>query len=282
MTRSTGIDEPVSDGARVGEPRRLLAGKVAVVTGAARGIGRAVAERFCEEGATVVIGDVDAAAGEQTAAALADSGGPGKAAFVAMDVTSEESVQLAAEVTLRRHGRIDCVVANAGVLLLSHVVDMDPTAWHRVLDVNLTGVFQTCRIFARTMIDGGEGGRIIVTSSLMGVRGHVENGAYAASKFGVIGLVESMAAELAPQGILVNAVCPGQVRSDMMEQLFRDRAALTGLSVDDVRAALLARIPLGRLAEPAEIAGAFVFLASDLAAYVTGQHLVIDGGWLLG
>jgi NAD(P)-dependent dehydrogenase (short-subunit alcohol dehydrogenase family) len=259
----------------------LLEGKVALVTGAARGIGLAVASRFVEEGASVVLADVVADPTGREATAL-EATGPGHASAVAVDVTDEAGLSRAADRTLELYGRIDCVVANAGVLVLRHVIDLELQDWRRVLDVNLTGTFLTTKVFARRMIDQGEGGRLILTSSLFGLRGGVENGAYSASKFGVIGLAQSLAAELAPHGILVNAVCPGQIDTEMMQQLFRDRAALTGKTEEEVARTLVSRIPLGRLGNLPELADTYVYLASDLSRYVTGQSLVVDGGWQVG
>ena len=258
----------------------LLADRVAFVTGAARGIGRAIAERFVQEGASVVLGDVDSVALESAVGEMSPHGPVASGATV--DVTSEASLEAALGACLLRHGRVDVVVANAGILYLGHVLSTDLEHWQRTLDVNLTGAFLTCQVFGKQLVKQGSGGRIILTSSLFGVRGGVENGAYSASKFGVIGLMQCLAAELAPYNILVNAVCPGQVDTDMMRTLFRERAVLRGESEAEVRSQLERRVPLGRLASVAEIADLYVFLASGLNRYVTGQSLVADGGWTVG
>jgi NAD(P)-dependent dehydrogenase (short-subunit alcohol dehydrogenase family) len=258
----------------------LLEGKIAFVTGGARGIGLAVAERFCEEGARVVLGDIRAEEAEAAAEGLRAAGHA--AAAVELDVTDEGSVEEAARACEETYGGVDVLVANAGLLYLAPVVEMDREAWERVLAVNLTGAFLSCKAFAQRMVERGEGGRIIVTSSLFGRRGGRENAAYSASKFGVIGLAESLAAELAPHGILVNAVCPGQVATEMMAELFEQRGALRGADAGRVEAELLAKIPLGRMASPREIGDVFVFLASDLSGYVAGQSLIVDGGWAVG
>jgi NAD(P)-dependent dehydrogenase (short-subunit alcohol dehydrogenase family) len=259
----------------------LLSGRVAFVTGAARGIGRAVAERYVQEGSAVLLGDIDVPAVQSTAGELAQSSAA-QASGVGVDVTSRPSLEAALEICLAQYGRVDIVVANAGILYLAHVLDTPIDRWRQVLDVNLTGAFLTCQVFGRQLVDQGQGGRLILTSSLFGVRGGVENGAYSAAKFGLIGLMQCLAAELAPHDILVNAVCPGQVDTDMMRALFRKRAALRGQLEEAVRSELESRVPLCRLAGVAEIADLYVFLASRLSDYVTGQSLVADGGWLVG
>jgi NAD(P)-dependent dehydrogenase (short-subunit alcohol dehydrogenase family) len=257
----------------------LLDGRVAVVTGAARGIGRTVAERYLSCGAQVVVADV--AGAEVTADELAVDH-PGRVVGLPVDVTDEDSVRALREQAVAALGGIDVVVANAGVLLLQPVLEMPLAQWQRVLDVNLTGTFLTCRELGRQLVEQGRGGRIIVSSSLFGTRGGRGNGAYSASKFGMVGLVQSLAAELAPHGITANAVCPGQVDTPMLQQLFVDRAASSGRSPEDVRQDLLDTIPLGRLAPPEEIADVYVYLASSLSSYVTAQSLVVDGGCQVG
>ena len=259
----------------------MLAGQVAVITGAARGIGLSVARRYAAEGAAVVLADIEV--DRATAAASEISAyGYGPARALHLDVTSPESVAGVVATVRRELGGADCVVANAGILHLRHVVDTEVEDWRRMLDVNLTGVFLTCRDFARDMLSRDTDGRIIITSSLFGRRGGIENAAYSATKFGVLGLMQSLAAELAPRNILVNAVCPGQIDTEMNTQLLNDRATLTGVTPDDIRARLLGKIPMGRLGNVDEVADAFVYFASPLSRYVTGQHLVVDGGWEVG
>ncbi len=257
----------------------LLDGRVAVVTGAGRGIGRTIAERYLASGARVVVADV--AGADVTADELAVDH-PGRVVGVSVDVTDEASLRALREQVVAAFGGVDVVVANAGVLLLQPVLEMELRSWQRVLDVNLTGAFLTCRELGQQLVEQGRGGRIIVSSSLFGVRGGRGNGAYSASKFGMIGLVQSLAAELAPHGITANAVCPGQVDTPMLSQLFVDRAASSGRAPEEVRQDLLDTIPLGRLASPEEIADVYVYLASALSAYVTAQSLVADGGCQVG
>ena len=254
----------------------LLKGKVAFITGAGQGIGLAVARAYAAHGALVVLADIAADMLERAAATFAD---PASVRIIPLDVTDEAQTARALEQTIASFGRVDCVVANAGILTLKHVVDLEPAAWRRVIDVNLTGAFLTARQFGRQLIRQGTGGRIIFTSSLFGLRGGVENGAYSASKFGLIGLMQSLAAELARHDILVNAVCPGQMNTDMMQALFRDRAVLTGRTPEAVEAALLSRIPVGRLGTMQDLTGIYIYLASELCQYCTGQSFTVDGGW---
>jgi NAD(P)-dependent dehydrogenase (short-subunit alcohol dehydrogenase family) len=257
----------------------LLDGRTAVVTGAARGIGRTVAERYLAAGASVALADV--AGAEATAGELAASY-PDRVVGLTADVTDPGSVQELRRQVVQRFGGVDVVVANAGILLLKPALEIGLDEWRRVLDVNLTGAFVTCQELGRQLVEQGRGGRIILSSSLFGLRGGKQNAAYSASKFGMIGLMQCLAAELAPQGITVNAVCPGQVDTPMIRQLFEDRAALSGRSPADVEGDILSTIPLGRLAGPQEIADVYVYLASSLSSYVTAQSLVVDGGCQVG
>ncbi len=197
-------------------------------------------------------------------------------------VVARAFVDNGGRVMLAAFGRIDIVVPNAGILLLEHGVRTEVDDFRQLFDINLTGAFITAKTFAKRLIDQDEGGRIIMTSSQFGLRGGHENSAYSASKFGMIGVMQCLAAELAPHGILVNCVCPGQMETDMIRQLFHDRAALTGVDEAEARAALESRIPLGHLGPLEHLAGTFVFLASDLGRYVTGQSIAVDGGWQVG
>ncbi len=251
----------------------LLDGRACVVTGGARGIGRAVCERFAEEGARVLVADVLDAPGEGVARAL---GG----VYAHVDVTSRTSLESALGAALAEFGRVDVLVANAGVLLQEHVLEMDAATWQRTLDVNLTGVFQSAQVFGRQMRAQGDGGRIVITSS---IGGHISGpfyGAYSATKFGVIGLSRALAREVAEHGINVNCVCPGSVDTPMMEDLVNVQAEKTGRDVAELIGQFADAIPLGRYASPTEIADVFVFLASPLSRFVTGQTVIVDGGTL--
>lgn len=255
----------------------LLAGRRALVTGGARGIGAAVARRFAEEGASVVLADIDTVAASSTAVDIAAATGQ-QVTYGALDVSDEGAVEDAFDEWHSELGPFDTVVANAGLLHLGETVTTDLADWNRVIAVNLTGAFLTVRAAARRMREGS----ITITSSLFGVRGGRENAAYSASKFGVIGLAQSLAAELAPVGIRVNSVCPGQIETEMMQRLVADRSSRLGVSEDEVRAGLLARVGMARMGTMDEVADTFVYLASDLGRYVTGQALVVDGGYQVG
>ncbi|MFO1171363.1 MAG: SDR family NAD(P)-dependent oxidoreductase [Hyphomicrobiaceae bacterium] len=255
----------------------LLEGKIAFITGGAQGIGLAVARAFLEQGAKVAIADVQAEAVSKAAASLGSS-----CLAVPLDVTDEAATATAGAQIMDRFGRLDIIVPNAGILLLKHAVDTEVAGFRKVIDVNLTGAFITAKVLAPHIVAGKRGGRIILTSSLFGLRGGRENAAYSASKFGMVGLMQCLAAELAADGILVNAVCPGQMDTDMIRQLFRDRAKIRGVTEAQVRGALESKIPVGHLGPLDHLAGTYVYLASDLSRYVTGQSIVVDGGWQVG
>jgi NAD(P)-dependent dehydrogenase (short-subunit alcohol dehydrogenase family) len=259
----------------------LLEGEVALVTGAADGIGLAIARRFAAEGACVALADIRAEAAEDAAAALRDEGHD--AIALAMDVADEDSTEAAVHACAEQFGGLDIAVANAGIIHLAPALDFELAQFRRVLDVNLVGAFLTCRAAARHMVQAGTAGRLILTSSLFGIRGGRGNAAYSASKFGAIGLAECLAADLAPHNILVNAVCPGQIDTPLLRKTVAEKSALpVAGGVRDVAQEMLAGIPLGRLGEPDEVSDVFVFLASPLARYVTGQSLVVDGGMTVG
>jgi NAD(P)-dependent dehydrogenase (short-subunit alcohol dehydrogenase family) len=237
------------------------------VTGAARGIGRAVAQRLSADGARVAIVDVDGAT-----VAAAEIGGLGLEA----DVADERAMTAAFARAAAEFGGLDVVVANAAVQL--HGDDdradrLQLPVWRRTIDVNLTGAFLTARTGARRMVAAASPGTITFTASVAGVRGLPENAAYSGAKFGVIGVAQCLSLELASAGIRVNAVCPGQVDTPMFHDVSKQRDVTT--------AQLLARVPLGRLATVEEIADTFVWLASPMSRYVTGQTMIVDGGWTI-
>lgn len=240
-----------------------LENKVAIITGAARGIGQATADVFCREGATVIIWDV-LPAGEATAQALREQGF--RCDFMTVDTTDVAGLETAVREVLDRYGRIDILVNNAGITRDKTLLKMTFDEWQQVIDVNLTGVFNCTKAIAPQMV-AQQYGRILCASSINGVHGAFGQTNYAATKAGLIGMVRSWAKELGPKGITVNAVAPGFIQTamtDAMPQEVRDRAVST--------------IPVRRMGQPNDIAYAYLYLASDEAAFVNGHVLSVNGG----
>lgn len=245
-------------------------GQVAVITGGASGIGLAAARLFAAQGAAVCLMDRNADAAEAAADALRAGGADASAC--GMDIGDEAQVERAFADALRRHGRIDALVCNAGAGSNGPAAEMSLAAWNTAIAVNLTGSFLCAREAARSMIAAGRGGAIVFTASVMGLSGggFGHNVNYQASKGGVVNLARGLAVEWAPHRIRVNAVAPGWVRTPFI-----------GWEKDPARLARLADwVPLGRLAEAEEIAPAIVFLAGPGAAMITGHTLPVDGGFL--
>lgn len=258
-----------------------LVGRTALVTGAAGALGRAIAHRFAVEGARVVVSDLEPGPTAALAQTISrDTGAEVHA--LPMDVRDPGAVEEAARRIDDEVGACDALVVNAGVLVLGPALSLAQEQWDLAMAVNLTGAFTTATVFARHLVAAERPGTITFTSSLFGVRGGAGNAAYSASKFGLLGLSQSMAADLAPVGIRVNAVCPGQIDTEMMDRLFQTRAEAASTTPEHERAQFCRRIPLGQLGRPQDVAHAFVYLSSDASAYVTGQHLVVDGGWQVG
>jgi len=241
-----------------------LQDRVALITGSARGIGRATALAFAAEGAQVIVCDMDAAGGEQTAADIRAAGG--RAQFVQVDVTDRASVDALVQAAQARFGRIDVLVNNAGVLRDRSLLKMTEQDFDFVINVNLKGVFNCTQAVAPLLAAQGSG-VILNASSVVGVSGNYGQTSYVASKAGVIGMTKVWARELGPKGVRVNAVAPGFISTEM----------LAGIP-DKVMEELKAKISLRRLGRPEDIAHAYVFLASDEAAYITGHVLHVDGG----
>ena len=244
-------------------------GRVAIVTGAGRGIGRAIAERLAADGASVVVGDLDDAAAGETVAAIEAAGG--QALAVHVDVTRPNDVAALAAAATDRFGGIDILVNNAGILRSTRAAEVSPEEWHLVVDANLTGSFLCARAAYPALRDSGHG-RIVNMASMAGRATSTLGGVhYTTAKAGVLGLSRHLAREWARDGITVNAVSPGIVDTPMV----RDS---TGA---DRMVEVLAAIPMGRLADASEIAALVAFLASDEAAYITGANVDIHGGELI-
>lgn len=245
-----------------------LTGKTAVVTGASRGIGRAVALRLAREGAFVIInynGSEEKA--KQVLSEIEGQGGTGE--VYQCDVSDYGQCEAFIKTVIKEHGSLDILVNNAGVTRDGLLMAMSEEDFDRVLDTNLKGVFHTIRFAARQMLKQ-RSGRIINMASVVGVSGNAGQANYAASKAGVIGLTKSAAKELASRGITVNAVAPGFIETYMTAELS-----------EDVKAGAMTQIPLGHFGTPEQVAAAVVFLASEDAAYITGQVLHVDGGMVM-
>jgi len=254
MKRNEGIDD------------MRLRNKVAVITGGANGIGFASARRFLEEGAKVVIADFDSENGKARAIQLKDKG---EIRFIYVDVTDEASVLQLMNETVEQHGRIDILINNAGILADATLLNMSSDMFDRVFDVNVKGVFNCTKAVAPTMIEQGSG-KIINTTSVSGVYGNFGQTNYAASKAAVVGMTKTWAKELGPHGINVNAVAPGFTLTEMVETM-----------PEKVVNRIKKQIPIQQLAEPRDIANAYLFLASDEARYIHNHVLHVDGGIIM-
>ncbi|MEM6346823.1 MAG: beta-ketoacyl-ACP reductase [Bacteroidota bacterium] len=244
-----------------------LNNRTAVITGAARGIGKATAGLFLEAGAKVSIWDVDAAAAEETVQTFREAGHDIR--FQQLDTTDFQSVAKAAEELINDWGRIDILINNAGITRDASLKKMSAAQWQMVIDVNLTGVFNCTKAVAPFMTEKGFG-RILNAASVVGLYGNFGQGNYVATKSGVIGLTKVWARELGRKGVTVNAVSPGFIQTEMIETV-----------PEGVINNLKQQTPLGRLGSVEEIAHAYLFLASDQASFITGTNLSVDGGLVL-
>jgi len=244
--------------------------KGAVVTGAARGIGRQIATALLEDGYGVVIADVDPAVGEQTVKELSKAHA-GRVVFSKVDVTKRAEVQAAIAACRKAFGELTVMVNNAGFNKPEPFLEATEKTWHAIMDVNALGVLIGIQEAAKTMIEHGIKGKIINTASLLSFQGGIRVVSYTAAKSALMGVTRAMANELAPLGINVNAIAPGYFETDNTAALRADAARSR---------AILERIPAGRWGEPADLQGAVVFLASRAADYVHGIKLPVDGGWL--
>jgi 3-oxoacyl-[acyl-carrier protein] reductase len=243
---------------------KRLENKVAIITGSGRGIGRETALLFAQEGATIVVSDIDSAAGEQTATEIRRAGGT--VIFVRADVSKRADAQVLADTAAQEFGRIDILVNNAGILKDATLLKMTEEQFDQVIAVNLKGVFNCTQAVAPVMIQQGQG-KIINVSSVVALYGNFGQTNYVAAKSGVIGMTKVWARELGRKGICVNAVCPGFIATEMVKSV-----------PEKILAAMKERIPLGRLGEPKEVAQLFLFLASDESNYINGAVISIDGG----
>ena len=255
-----------------------LAGKSAIVTGAAQGLGEALARRLAIEGCDVLLADINLDRARQSADAIERDTGR-RTGAIQTNVASEVDVQDMVDEALGAFGKLDILVANAGIVRANDIAEMTLSEWQTVMDINLTGYFLCARAAARIMIPQ-KSGAIIQINSKSGKKGSFRNSAYAASKFGGIGLTQSIALDLAPHKIRVNAVCPGNLLDGTLWQqsLFDQYAKTQGLTPDEVRAKYESQVPLGRGCTYDDVANVVTFLASDDASYMTGQAINVTGG----
>jgi meso-butanediol dehydrogenase / (S,S)-butanediol dehydrogenase / diacetyl reductase len=251
-----------------------FAGRRALVTGGATGIGRATAAALASRGARIAIADIDLEGARRTATALGTSIG---AAAVAIDVRERASVQRAFDEVLRALGGCDILVANAGISTMRAALEITDEEWEYNFAVNSRGIFLTNQIAARHFLAQGAG-VIVNTASLAAKVGAPYLAHYSASKFAVVGWTQALARELAPAGIRVNAVCPGFVKTGMQSREVEWEARLRGISTDEVIAGYVAQTPLGRLELPEDVADVIAFLCSDAARFMTGQAINVTGG----
>jgi sorbitol-6-phosphate 2-dehydrogenase len=252
--------------------------KVAIVTGGAQGLGAAICKRLAGEGAHIVVADRNAAGAGQTASEIAGETGQ-RSLAVAVDVTDEAQVEALVARTLEEFGRLDILVANAGVVLSGPVDEFPLDKWQTVLAVNLTGYFLCAKYAARAMVAQGSGS-IIQINSKSGKKGSYKNSAYAASKFGGIGLTQSLALELAEHNVRVNAVCPGNLLDSPLwvDSLYGQYAARLGISETEVRQRYIDQVPMKRGCTYQDVTNVVIFLASDQSSYMTGQAINVTGG----
>jgi meso-butanediol dehydrogenase/(S,S)-butanediol dehydrogenase/diacetyl reductase len=258
---------------------RRFEGKTVVVTGASGGIGAAIAARFSNEGASVLVSAID-----QKVVAVADElrAKGGKAASMIMDVTSKKDVTALYDLAEREFGSVDISIQNAGVITIARIEAMTEAEWDKVMDVNTKGVFLCCQEAIRRMRKHGRGGRLINTASGQARQGFIYTPHYAASKFGVVGITQSLAKEVAKENITVNATCPGIIDTDMWAYNDTEWGKLLGnFKTGELMAEWVQNIPMGRAGTGQDVSGLVAFLASQDAAYITGQTINVDGGLIM-
>lgn len=256
----------------------LLEDKKAVVTGAAQGLGAAIVQHLADEGCDVVGWDVNEAGMRATADDISERTGQ-RVFGLEIDVTNADSVRRGVEASADTLGGLDIFVANAGILISGDSLEFDAEKWRRVIDVNLVGFFLCAREAARAML-ARNGGSIIQINSKSGKKGSFKNSAYAAAKFGGIGVTQSLALEYAERGVRVNAVCPGNLLDSPLwtESLFKQYAANLGISEDEVRQRYIDQVPMKRPCTYRDVTNVVVFLASERSSYMTGQAINVTGG----
>tara|TARA_B100000029_G_scaffold198492_2_gene196807 strand:+ start:44090 stop:44881 length:792 start_codon:yes stop_codon:yes gene_type:complete len=253
-----------------------LVDKKTIITGGGRGIGQAIALRFAQEGAQVVVADINLESAELTASLIREKGG--KAIALSVNLIMVKNIKTMIEKSVSFLGSLDILINNAGRVEIKPFLAVDEQGWDNIIDLNLKGTYFCMQAGAHQMIKQGSGGRIINMSSISGRHGRADSSVYAASKMAVISITQSGALALAEQGILVNALCPGVVATPMWDTIDEDRARLFGYKSGTARANLVEKIPLKRVAQTEEIAAAAVFLASDENTLITGQAINVDGG----
>ncbi len=251
--------------------------KIAIVTGAGRGIGRAIALALAKEGANVVVSDINQKEAKQVAKEIEDLGHASLA--VKTDVTSKNDVDDLMKKTIEKFSSLDIMVSNAGVSSMDNVIDMPEEKWDFNIDINLKGTFLVTQAAARHMITQ-QRGKIICTASMAGKGGVATQAHYNASKHGVIAYVKSLAQELAPYGITVNSICPGSIKTSMQDREVQWSAEIRGAGAtpESIREEMANFTPLGRIGHPDDVAKVVVFLASDDATFMTGQAINVTGG----
>jgi sorbitol-6-phosphate 2-dehydrogenase len=260
---------------------KILNNRIALVTGGAQGLGQAICARLAVEGAHVVVADLNAAGAEATAQSIRTATGR-RTLAARVDVTDEVQVEEVVHHTVEAFGRLDLLVSNAGILLSEEITDFPAEKWRAVLEVNLFGYFLCAKHAARVM-KTQRSGVILEINSKSGKKGSFKNSAYAASKFGGIGLTQSIALELAEYGVRVNAICPGNLLESPLwtegpNSLFKQYARNRGISEEQVRQFYIDQVPMKRGCSYTDVCNVVVFLASDQASYMTGQAINVTGG----
>ncbi len=256
----------------------MLEGRKAIVTGGAQGLGAAISEHLAEEGCDVIIWDINVQLAEATAADVAAKTGR-TVLGRAVDVTDGDAIRAAVDEAVATLGQVDVMVCNAGILIAGDSVEFDAAKWRKVIDVDLTGYFLCAREAARVMLPRGTGS-IIQINSKSGKKGSFKNSAYAAAKFGGIGVTQSLALEYAERGVRVNAICPGNLLNSPLwvNSLFKQYAANQGISEAQVRQKYIDQVPMKRPCEYRDVTNVVVFFASDASGYMTGQAINVTGG----